>query len=58
MKNIHEEKEAECIDDTLPHEMEEGVYDKNNNKNEKYDEGKVKAKHQFLRSPQCMKIKE
>ena len=33
-----EGKEAECIDDTFPGEMEECVYDRNNNKNEKYDD--------------------
>ena len=39
-ENNYREKEAECIDDTLPDDIEEGVYDRNNNKNEKYDEGK------------------
>ena len=39
-KNIYKEKEAECIDNTFPDEIQEGIYDRNNNKNEKYDEGK------------------
>ena len=39
MKNIYKEKEAECIDDTFPDEMEECVYDRNKIKN-KYDQGK------------------
>ena len=38
-EKVYKDKEAECIDDTLPYEMEECVYDKNNNKNEKSDEG-------------------
>ena len=33
-----EKKEAECLDDTLSDNMEKGVYDINDNKNEKYDE--------------------
>ena len=36
-KKKYKEKEAELIYDTFPEEMEEGVYDRNNNKNEKYD---------------------
>ena len=37
--------------------MEEGVYDRKNNKNEKYDEGEMKVKQQILIAPQCMKVK-
>ena len=29
----YKEKETECIDDTFPDNMEEGAYDRNNNKN-------------------------
>ena len=39
-ENIHKEKENEFIDDTFPDEMEECIYYRNNNNNEKYDEGK------------------
>ena len=35
----YEGKEAECLDDTSPDQMEEDVNDINDNKNEKYDEG-------------------
>ena len=38
---IHDEgKEAECLDETSPDEMEEVLNDRNDNKNEKYDEEK------------------
>ena len=36
--------EAECLDDTFSDEMREGVNDKNENKNEKYDEEKEDGK--------------
>ena len=45
-ENIDERKEAEFLDD------------RNNNKNEKYDEGNIKPKQQMLRAPQLMKLKE
>ena len=45
-ENNDERKEAECLDD------------RNNNQNEKYDEGKMKMKQQILRAPQWMKVKE
>ena len=32
--------ESECPDNTSPVDMEEGVYDRKDDKNEKYDEGK------------------
>ena len=35
---IDEEKEAECLDDTSPDEMEEGVNYRKDDKNEKNDE--------------------
>ena len=35
MEKIDEEKEAECLDDTSPVDMEEGVSDRNDDKNEK-----------------------
>ena len=38
--------------------MEKGVYDRNNNKNAKYDEKKMKVKQKILRAPQWMKVKE
>ena len=36
----NKEKEAECIDGTFSDEMEEGVNDRNENKNKNYDEEK------------------
>ena len=39
-ENKYKEKEAELIYDTFPEETEEREYDRNNNKNGKYDEKK------------------
>ena len=39
-ERIDEVKEAECPDGTPPDDMEEGLSERNNNKNKKYDEGK------------------
>ena len=36
----YKEKQAECIDESFPGEMEEGVNDRNENKSENYDEEK------------------
>ena len=40
IKKYDEEKEAECPDDTYTIEMEEGVSDRNYEKNEKKSRGK------------------
>ena len=44
--------------DTSPEDMEEGVYDRNNNKNENMMRKKMKVKKQILIAPQWMKVKE
>ena len=38
--------------------MEEGVYDRNNNRNEKYGEGENEDEKQIMIAPQLMKVKE
>ena len=40
---IDEGKEAECRDDIPPDDIEEGVSERNNDKNKKYDEKKYEG---------------
>ena len=40
---LYKKKQAECIDETFPNEMKEGVNDRNENKNENYDKEKNKG---------------
>ena len=54
----YKKEQAEFIDDTFPDDTEEGVYNRNINKNEKYDEEKMKVKQHILIQPQQMKLKE
>ena len=44
-ENNDEGKEAECLDDTSPDDMEEYGSDINDKKNEKYIQGKIGLMH-------------
>ena len=48
---MDEVKEAECLYSTPPDNTEEGVSERNNYKNKKYAEEKMKAKKHILRAP-------
>ena len=57
MKKNDEGKEAECLYDTSYDDTEEGVNDRNDNKNEKYDEEKESDEITDYHSTKIIEVK-
>ena len=57
-ERIDEEKEAACPDGTPTDDMEEGVSERNNDKNKNMMRKKMKAKQHILRASQWMEVKD